>query len=99
MSARRTPEQGQADRVSRVLAELVRVGTWVGVKVLAMRLDMGEQRVREALSDLIDAGGVVRRETRPKAFSRSVVYATAEVAARTPDPGTTHEGRARARVA
>lgn len=99
MSARRTPEQGQADRVSRVLAELVRVGTWVGVKVLAMRLDMGEQRVREALSDLIDAGGVVRRETRPKAFSRSVVYATAEVAAHTPDPGTTHEGRARARVA
>lgn len=99
MSARRTPEQGQADRVSRVLAELIRAGAWTGAKVIAMRLDMGEQRVREALSDLIEAGEVVRRETRPKAFSRSVVYATAEVAAHTPDPGTTHEGRARARVA
>lgn len=99
MTARKTAQEGHAERVCLVLGELARAGTWVGVKVLAMRLDISERSIYDALSDLIRSGTVVRRETRPKAFSRSVVYATAEVAARTPDPGTTHEGRARARVA
>lgn len=99
MTARKTAQEGHAERVSLILGELARAGTWVGVKVLAMRLDISERAIYDALSDLIRSGAVLRRETRPKAFSRSVVYATAEVAASTPDPGTTHEGRARARVA
>lgn len=88
-----TAQEGHGIRVERVASELARCGTWVTAKVLALRLDIGEQRAREALADLIVAGRAVRRESRPKAFSRSVVYASAHVAAETPDPGAMREDR------
>lgn len=74
------------ERIEQVFGIVRDAETWVGSAFVAMRAGTNTQGALDALGVLVGDGRVVRRQVKTQAFSRTVMYATPEIASTVPMP-------------